>query len=468
MSARRLDVLLRSYFGARRRFRGLRAEALEAYHDRKAQQTIEYACRNSPFFREHLDGWKPTQWREMPTVDKVLMMKRFDDYNTAGISRDKAMELALRAERERDFSPTIGGLTVGLSSGTSGNRGLFLVSQEEQATWAGHLLARIEPGFRPGGYRVAFFLRSNSNLYQSLRSRWVDFRYFDLSAPVGEAVATLNAQQPQLLAGPPSLLAMLAEAAQRGELQIRPERLFSFAEVLDPEDRTRIAEAFGCRVDEAYQCTEGLIALSCPKGSLHVQEDLVALQTEPLGEGRFTPIVTDLRRRVQPIIRYCLNDVLIFDPSPCPCGSAFRVIARIEGRCDDLCCFPSSDGSRFVFPDTLRRAILLAGTGIREFLAIQERPGALRVHLETEGDASYPEIAARVEESLRRELAALGCRIEQLDLHPGVPVAVPGTKRRRIIGVEGSVGIKGPDRGSGELSAGSARHERALRGAAGT
>jgi putative adenylate-forming enzyme len=468
MSARRLDVLLRSYFGARRRFRRLRGQALEAYQDRKAQQIVEYARRHSRFFREYLDGWKPTQWREMPTVDKSLMMARFDDYNTAGITRDMAMDIALRAERERDFSPTVGGLTVGISSGTSGHRGLFLVGPEEQAAWAGHLLARIEPRFQVGGYRVAFFLRSNSNLYQSLRSRWVDFRYFDLTVPVGEAVATLNAQKPHLLAGPPSLLSMLAESAQRGDLRIRPERLFSFAEVLDPEDRTRIAEAFDCRVDQAYQCTEGLMALSCPRGSLHVQEDLVAVQTEPLGGGRFTPIVTDLRRRVQPIIRYRLNDVLVFDPNPCPCGSAFRVIARIEGRRDDLCRFPTWDGSCIVFPDTLRRAILLAGTGIREFLAVQERPGALRVHLDTESDASYPEIAARVEESLRRELAAVGCRIEQLDLHPGVPVVVPGTKRRRIICVEGSVGTEGPDRWSGELSAGSARHERTLRGGAGT
>jgi putative adenylate-forming enzyme len=424
---------LRSYLGARRRFRSLRGEALAAYQDRLARETVDYARAHSLFFREHFEGWNSSQWREMPTVDKALMMAYFDDYNTAGVTQNEAMEVALRAEQEREFSPTVRGLTVGLSSGTSGHRGLFLLSPEEQAAWAGHLVARIEPRFRVGGYRVAFFLRSNSNLYQSLRNRWIDFRYFDLALPLADAIAALNEQQPHLLAGPPSLLVMLAEAARRGDLRVRPERLFSFAEVLDPEDRASISDAFGCRVDEAYQCTEGLLALSCPNGSLHVQEDLVALQTEPLGEDRFTPIVTDLRRRIQPIIRYRLNDALSLDPKPCPCGSAFRIISRIEGRCDDLCRFPTSDGTRIVFPDILRRAILLSGSGIREFQAIQELPGALRVHLDLDAGASLPAIAPRVEESIRRELAALGCRIERLEIREGLSPQPAGAKRRRVI-----------------------------------
>jgi phenylacetate-coenzyme A ligase PaaK-like adenylate-forming protein len=158
----------------------------------------------------------------------------------------------------------------------------------------------------------------------------------------------------------------------------------------------------------------------------------VALQAEPLGDGRCTPIVTDLRRRVQPIIRYHLNDVLVFAPDPCPCGSAFRVIARIEGRCDDLCRFPAADGERIVFSDTLRRAILLAGAGVREWQMVQERCGTLRVYLEHEAGVSYPEIAARVEQSIRRELDALGCRIGLLEVWCGVPPIPPGTKRRRI------------------------------------
>src|SRR5207245_10447167 len=104
---------------------------------------------------------------------------------------------------------------------------------------------------------------------------------------------------------------------------------------------------FNAPVHQIYQCTEGLLAVSCEQGSLHIQEDGVALQFEPLpgsdseDEGRVMPIVTDLWRGTQPIIRYRLHDVLQLDPQPSPCGSPFQVIRALEGRCDDICSFTS-------------------------------------------------------------------------------------------------------------------------------
>ena len=101
--------------------------------------------------------------------------------------------------------------------------------------------------------------------------------------------------------------------------------------------------AFGVPIGQVYQCTEGLLAVSCPRGSLHLQEDLVAVELEPAAdceEPRWSPIVTDLWRRTQPtIVRYRLNDLVTLRETPCDCGSAFRVLDRIDGRCDDVCTF---------------------------------------------------------------------------------------------------------------------------------
>jgi putative adenylate-forming enzyme len=299
------------------------------------------------------------------------MMAHFGDFNTRGIGRARAEEIALAAERSRDFRPTIGELTVGLSSGTSGHRGLFLVGPWESAAWAGTILARtLTP--RPGPTRVAFFLRANSNLYEGLGGKLVRFRFFDLMAPLAESIAALNAFAPHFVVGPPSLLGLLADAREAGQLRIRPERLLAVAETLEPQDRTRLADTFAAPVGQVYQCTEGLLAISCARGSLHVQEDLVALQYEPLsgGAGRVTPLVTDLWRRTQPMIRYRLNDVLRLDPAPCACGSPFQVIAAVEGRRDDLCSFLNRDGTpRPFFPDTIRRAILFADVPISDYRA---------------------------------------------------------------------------------------------------
>ena len=56
----------------------------------------------------------------------------------------------------------------------------------------------------------------------------------------------------------------------------------SVAEVLDPLDRLLVEQAFGARVEQIYQSTEGFLAATCAHGSLHIQEDIMAIQEEPL------------------------------------------------------------------------------------------------------------------------------------------------------------------------------------------
>src|SRR5579884_2233929 len=121
------------FLRARGRWHRLRSQALEHYQDRRAQQMVAYTLQHSPFYRTHWTGHDPRHWRTLPTVDKQLMMEHFDTFTTCGITKDAAMEVALKAERSRDFSSSLNGLTVGLSSGTSGHRGLFLASSWEQA-----------------------------------------------------------------------------------------------------------------------------------------------------------------------------------------------------------------------------------------------------------------------------------------------------------------------------------------------
>jgi phenylacetate-CoA ligase len=367
-------------------------------------------------------------------VDKQLMMAHFDEFNTRGISRDAALKVALRAERERDFQPTLGQLTVGLSSGTSGHRGLFVAAPHEQAAWAGTILARTIHTLRHR-LRVAFFLRSNSNLYERVGGLLVQFRYFDLMLPLADAVTQLNTFQPNVLIGPPSLLGFLAASAERGDLHIRPERLISVAEVLEPHDREQLTAVFGAPVGQIYQCTEGLLAVSCVAGSLHIQEDIVALQLEPLpGDAtRVMPIVTDLWRTTQPIIRYRLNDVLQIDPRACACGSAFRVIRAIEGRSDDVCYFETlAGGMRPFFPDMIRRMILLASAQILDYQAVQARCGELHIRLAIPEGAAFDTVAQAVRASVAATVAQYACRPPAVTIEQGIVPAAPGAKRRRV------------------------------------
>jgi putative adenylate-forming enzyme len=437
-----LLTFLKHYLGACGRFTRLEGAALAAFQDARIRRQLNFVRAHSPFFRQHWEGANLSEWRTLPTVDKRLMMANFTSFNTRGVDGEAAMAMALSAEATRDFRPTVPGtdLTVGLSTGTSGNRGMFLVSPREQAAWAGAILARVLHGplWRRGGWRVTLFHRATSNLYERVRSSRVQLHYHDLMQPLNEAVAALNAEQPHILLGPPTLLARLADERRAGRLTIAPERVFSVAEVLEPQDAEQIAAAFGlAALDQIYQCTEGLLAVSCPHHRLHIMEDLVALQTEELGEGRVTPIVTDLWRTTQPMIRYRLGDVLTLAPSDptqrCACGSAFRVIERIEGRQDDVLYFLSERGEPVtVYPDTVRRAVLLASGQIADYAVRQRAPGEACVALELLPGTPRAPVEAAVRESFVRTLAAYSCRPAVLTFDAQLPERVPGAKRRRV------------------------------------
>ncbi len=432
----RLDVAA-AYIAARWRARTLHGARLAAWQERRAVALVTQVRARSAFHRQRWLGLPSQSWRVFPTVDKAQMMAAFDRFTTVGARGDDAMRIALDAERQRDFSGTVAGCTVGLSSGTSGHRGLFLVSPAEQTRWAGTILARAIPDLRPG-HRVAFFLRANSRLYERTGSV-VRFRFFDLMQPLHEVIDALEAFAPQLIVAPPSLLGLLADARHRGALRISPSRLISVAEVLEPQDRARLEAVFQAPVGEVYQCTEGLVGVTCRQGAMHVQEDVMVLQPEPVTPDdptRVTPVLTDLWRLAQPIIRYRLGDVLQLDARPCACGSSWQRIAAIDGRQDDLCLFPQGDDRlRVVFPDVIRRMVLLADARIAEYCALQDAPGALQVQLDVApcDAASFAEIAARVEATVHATLREYGCHATEVAVSHGIEPRAAGAKRRRVI-----------------------------------
>jgi putative adenylate-forming enzyme len=421
MGGRGLAIFLAHYLRAKYRRHWSDRAALERWQERQIQKRLRFVQKHSPFYRELWGGRPLTEWKQFPVIDKAVMMEHFDRLNTAGIRKEEAMNLALEAERTRNFTPQLGGITVGLSSGTSGSRGLFLVSPDEQAAWAGMMLAKVLPGPLWQREKIAFFLRANSNLYASVGSGCLQFEYFDLLEDTNKHVERLNRYQAGIWAAPPSVLRQLAEQKRMGRLTAAPRRIVSVAEVLDPVDADVIRDTFGMPIHQVYQCTEGFLASTCSHGTLHLNEDIVHIGKEVVpddpGGRRFVPIITDFSRTTQPIIRYRLNDVLTEAERPCPCGSPFTAIERIEGRCDDIFYMEQSDGGgrlKPVYPDFITRAVLAASSAIREYRVIQHEGEALTVELLLEGGASQTEVERQVTASVEALMLRLGCRMPDL------------------------------------------------------
>jgi len=390
----------------------------DRWRESRVVRHVEAVRSRSAFYGEWWGSIPSSQWRTFPTIDKSVMMEHFDRLNTVGISKAQAFAAADRAEASRDFEPALGDVTVGLSSGTSGNRGLFLVGKRERAAWAGAMLGKMLPGSPLSRTSIAFFLRANSKLYESVRSRRLSFRFYDLLTPMAEHLETLGRQRPDVIAAPPSVLRPIAEAVLSGKLSLRPRRIISVAEALDPLDRDYIGRAFGQTVHQIYQCTEGFLGCTCAHGTLHLNEDIVYIEKEyvPGKERTFVPIVTDFSRTTQPIVRYRLNDLLTESERPCPCGSPHTAIERIEGRCDDIFYASgviASDGPITVYPDFVTRAIIGASPLIDQYRAVQTSLDEWTIELEV-AESSREEIEEHVRAAIEALCERLRCRIPKL------------------------------------------------------
>ncbi len=329
---------------------------------RRLRRFLSRVRRESPFYR-NLEG-------EIPILTKAEFLDHFSALNRHGITLEEATSAALTAERERDFRPVLpGGVSVGLSSGTSGTRHVFLVGRAERCRWAGQMLARmLEPAslrqilnpFAPP-LRLAFFLRASSNLYTTLASRRVKFDYYDLTRPFAGLLDSLAAAPPDVLIAPATVLAGIAKARPR----VRPRQVISVAEVLDTRDRAAVEAYFQVRVAEIYQATEGFLGCSCRHGRIHLNEE--TLHIEPLWidgkRERFHPVVTDFTRSTQWFVRHRLTDILRIDPAPCPCGRKTTGLLAIEGRAEEVLWLRDGNGGLGpVFPDVVRQALYALAT----------------------------------------------------------------------------------------------------------
>ena len=81
--------LLKQYALTKYRQNFSNLDTLQSYQNRKIKNHLRFVLKNSPFYHEFYEDYqielKENRWRELPMIDKSLMMSRFDDFNTVGI-----------------------------------------------------------------------------------------------------------------------------------------------------------------------------------------------------------------------------------------------------------------------------------------------------------------------------------------------------------------------------------------------
>ncbi len=405
--------ILLTYFRAKWRFKRWSPSKISRYQEKKRRQKVQFAIKHSPFYFHHYKGFDLEEFHRLPTVNKSLMMENFSEYNTLGFTKEECLQFCLEVEQTRDFSRKYHNHMIGLSTGTSGARGMELVTTKEARIMQSTFVSRFPIPLR-GRFHLAFILRVFSPGFNVNLGKF-RMTYISPMDTLERIVERLNSLQPTALSAPPSMLKILAEAKLGGDLKISPNLVVSYAEVLTPEVKSFLQSAFTEKVYEVYKGTEGLFANSCSAGRMHINEDLSYLEVVDENDRPVTPgtpgrvIVTDLVKRATPMIRYRLNDILTIDPERCPCGSHFRVIRQIQGRADDifLGIRKESRKSQFIFGDYIRRAIVTSSAHIREYRAYQLTPLKMQILIELQPQYDSAEERTLITQKLSEKIGTL-------------------------------------------------------------
>lgn len=339
-------------------------DRLAEHRTTELRRLLRTARETSPWHRERLagvdvDAVDAADLSALPVMTKADLMAHFDDVVTDDRLRLDVVEGHLATlHADPAANPYLfDRYQAVVSSGSSGTRGVVVYDWDAWAVaqWSlqrHHVRAAQARPAAPQGPPRAVVVGAaapthlSSALPRTFSTAGAPVDRIPVTRPTAEIVAALNAAQPAVLVGYPSVLHVLAAEARAGRLRIAPQIVPTVAEPLLPEIRAALTEAFGAPVVNGYGASEAAgIAIGCGAGPwLHLADDLVVV--EPVDRaGRPVPpgtradkvYLTNLYNHALPLVRYELTDEveLLADPEPCPCGCTHRRIADPRGRLDD-------------------------------------------------------------------------------------------------------------------------------------
>ena len=368
-------------------------QRLLAHQNERLCQLLAHAVVRSPYYLETLGpdaAGRPLE--TLPTLSKAALMEQWDR-----IACDRRLhrdEVAAHAASQRAAEPYLGDYHVFTTSGASGLRGLFVYSAAEwAAVIAVSLRAMVMAGARPGERTIGIGappgVHMSERLYAALRTR-TDTPRISALTPLEEMVDALNAFQPEILLGYPTIGALLAAEQLAGRLRIAPRLIAFGSEPVTLEARERVQQAWGLDPGEYYTSTEAaVIASSTPEHprapEIYEDQYIVEIVDEdnrpvPPGTAGAKVLLTNLQNRTLPLIRYEIADRVTVSPEPNPAGRPYRQIAAIDGRTADTLTFPARAGGTVSVLPLRLGGLFTRMSAVRQFQIVHEA-GALEIRV---------------------------------------------------------------------------------------
>lgn len=419
------------------RDRWSRAELL-AHQTERLRALLRHAVTHSPYYRDTLGpdaAERPLD--ELPTLSKAALMEHFDDIICDPRLRRVDLEAHLRGPDAAQ--PFLGTYRVLTTSGTTGMRGIFALTADEAEAWIAVSMRAgvrfgVAPHLRMIGIGAPGSLHVTRQLYAGLETGPSDAPALSVLTPLPEMVSALNAYQPEVLLGYPSVAGMLADEQLAGRLRIQLKACLNGGERLTRGVRDRIHAAWGIEPHSAYAATEApTIAVGTLDAGLEIVEDVLVVEVVdehnvpvPPGVPGAKVLLTNVINHAQPLIRYELSDAVLLADGANPSGRPYRRIASVDGRSADVLHLRGRDGRPVALHPTGFGKAFAHLPEIREYQLVHDDRG-LRVFVVLAADTPAA-TTDRLRDALADAIAAVGAvvppisveRVEALQRESGI------------------------------------------------
>lgn len=292
---------------------------------------IKFAVNKSPFYQELYEG---IDLDKIKTVGDLRLLPI--------ISKED-----LRANITKVYTIDEEDAVVSFTGGTTGKSLKVYISNEDmqkrmayldafkirtgitdlmtarKATFSGRQLIKANEKKRFWRYNKAY----NQRLYSTFHLN---------ESNMSKYVEDLNKFKPEIINGFVSAIYDLAHYIDRHNVKLEfvPIAIFTTSESLLKYHRELIEHTFKSKIYNQYASAEGAPFITeCKEGNLHYNIDTgVIEQTNISGQKAEDMIVTSFTTHGTPLIRYNIQDRVIFKEGFCICGSSHPLIESIEGR----------------------------------------------------------------------------------------------------------------------------------------
>jgi phenylacetate-coenzyme A ligase PaaK-like adenylate-forming protein len=270
------------------------------------------------------------------------------------------------------------------TSGTGGRAVWVPRGPAEQRRWrAAGLQIWLEHGYRWSHVTVPLDSHPGpAHPLQRLglsRTRWIS-----MELTPGEQARRVAEARADVVVGTPTVLRRLADAVAAAGLELTPAIVFCQGEVLDSGTTARLEDVLGVAPAGLYGLTElGYVGWQCPRrDGYHVNAGTSLVEVvrdgRPARPGEIgSVLVTDLRGRTAPLLRYDTGDLAVGGAGPCACGRP-ALLGSLEGRAVDVLRLP---GGRLVST----RAVMEHMAGVlppERYRVHQDEPARFRLYVD--------------------------------------------------------------------------------------